>query len=69
MNNIDLLTNKTMEGLIKEAPLITDDQRKQFLERLPYLDEQERIELLKTLKDIILLNKEKDEMIEGVKEE
>ena len=64
MNNIDLLTNKTMEGLIKEAPLITDDQRKQFLERLPYLDEQERIELLKTLKDIILLNKEKDEMIE-----
>ena len=69
MNNIDLLTNKTMEGMIKDVPLISDDQRKQFLERLPYLDEEERVELLKTLKDIILLNKEKEEMIEGMKEE
>jgi glycerol-3-phosphate cytidylyltransferase-like family protein len=62
--NIDLLTNKTMEGLIEDAPLIGDDQKKQFLERLPYLDEEERIELLKILKDTVLLNKEKEEMIE-----
>jgi hypothetical protein len=34
------------------------------LERLPYLDDEERIELLKILKDTVLLNKEKEEMIE-----
>ncbi|MCK4520451.1 hypothetical protein KAT95_01105 [Candidatus Parcubacteria bacterium] len=67
MTNI-LLTNKSLKGLIKETPLITEEQRKEFLDRLPYLDEKERIGLLKTLKDIILLDTEKEEAVKGIKE-
>lgn len=67
MTNI-LLTNKSLESLIEKTPLITEKQRKEFLDRLPYLDEKERINLLKTLKDIILLNSEKEEAIKGIKE-
>lgn len=66
---VNLLTNQSIEGLIKKVPLITDGQRKQFLERLPYLDEEERIELLRTLKDIVLLNKEKEEKTAEIKDE
>ena len=67
MTNI-LLTNKSLEGLINETPLVSEEQRKKFLDRLPYLDEKERIDLLKTLKDIILLEAEKEEAIQGMKE-
>jgi len=57
-----------LERLIKETPLVAEEQRKKFLDRLPYLDEKERIDLLKTLKDIILLEAEKEEAIQGMKE-
>ena len=67
MTNI-LLTNKSLEGLIKETPLITEEQRNKFLDRLPYLDEKERIDILKTLKDIILLDTEREEVIKRTKE-
>lgn len=62
------LTNKSLEKLIKETPLISEEQRKEFLERLPYLDEEERIDLISALKDIFLLNKEKEEMVKRMKE-
>lgn len=63
----DFLTNKSLEKLIKETPLINEKQRKGFLERLPYLDREERIDLLKTLKNIILLDVEREEMVKKVR--
>ncbi len=63
-----LLTNESLQTLIKETPLISEEQRKQFMERLPYSDREERIGLLKTLKDIILIEAEKNEAIENLKE-
>jgi len=62
MNNF--LNDKSLEKFIKEAPLISENQRKEFLGRLPYLDEKERMDLIKILKEIILLNREKEELIE-----
>ena len=59
MTNLNLLTNKSMESIIKDTPLITGEQKKQFMQRLPYLDGAERIELPETLKNIIALDKEK----------
>ena len=66
MNNF--LNNKSLEKFIKEAPLIDESQKKDFLGILPYLDEKERMDLIKTLKEIILLNREKEELIEEIGE-
>ncbi len=66
MNN-EFLTNKSLEGLIKKIPFSNEDHRKRFLKRVPCLDKKERIGLLRVLKNIFLLDKEKQEAIKSVK--
>lgn len=63
------LSNKSLEKLVEETPLISDDQKKELINRLPYSDREERIDMLIMLKDIILLDIERKKVVEKAKQE
>jgi len=62
-----LLSNASLEKLIKDAP-IREEQKEKLLEKLPYLEKEDRIRLVKTLVSIILLEEEKEKEIKDLKE-
>ena len=54
-----LITNQTLKKIIKEAR-IDEEQRKELLEKLPYMDKLRRVKLLSILKDAVLRELEKN---------
>lgn len=60
------LTNQSLERFIRETPM-DEEQKQALLERLPYLDEQDRQRLFEVLKDITLLEIEKDDILKSLK--
>jgi len=64
---MDVLSNASLKNLIEI--LIKDEKtKKEYLERLPFLDAKGRLELLKILFDIYLLEVEKEETKKKIKE-
>ncbi|MCK4453746.1 hypothetical protein KAU51_00100 [Candidatus Parcubacteria bacterium] len=60
------ITNPALRGLIKKLKI--DSERKTaLLEKLPRLDEEERLKLFETLKKIFLLDLEEKRAIERIK--
>ncbi|MCX6722525.1 MAG: hypothetical protein NT094_00460 [Candidatus Staskawiczbacteria bacterium] len=47
---------------------INPEQKKFLLDELPTLDENERLELLNTLKNVYVLNEEENQVIKKIKE-
>ena len=47
---------------------ISPEQEKSLLDELPTMDEKERMELLETLKNVYILNEEKDKAIKKIKD-
>ncbi|MCX6718192.1 MAG: hypothetical protein NTY81_01120 [Candidatus Staskawiczbacteria bacterium] len=62
-----ILNNDNLKNFI-ETLKIDEGQKKVLLDKLPQMDGQERIELLKTLKDIYLLNEEEAQAIKKIKD-
>lgn len=62
------LTNQTLERLIKMVSM-DEKIRKEFLDLLPSMDKEDRIRLLDTLKNVILLQKEKEAVVKRIKKE
>lgn len=60
-----LLTDENLKSFI-ESLKISQEQKNFLLEDLPNLDEVERVELLNTLKDIYILNENKDKTVKNV---
>ena len=63
-----LLTDNNLKTFI-ETLKISQEQKNFLLDELPKLDEQERLELLKTLKNIYILNEEENIAIKKIKED
>ncbi|MGB2762045.1 MAG: hypothetical protein WBC21_00700 [Minisyncoccales bacterium] len=60
------ITNPALRSLIKKLKI--DPERKSaLLERVPQLDEEERLKLFETLKKIFLLDLEEKRAIERIK--
>ncbi len=55
-----LLNNKSLENFAKSLDLPSDDKSK-ILEKIPVLDEEERINLLKVLVEIHFLGKKQEQ--------
>lgn len=62
-----ILDNDNLKTFIKSLK-IDPEQEKLLLDEVPKLDEKERLELLNTLKDVYVLNKEEDQAIKKVKD-
>ncbi len=58
MNFSEFLKNKPLEEIIESAP-IDDNQKKELLEMIPYLNEGEREDVLQMLENVFLLEAEK----------
>ena len=61
-----LLETENLKNFILSLK-INPEQEKLLIDQLPTLDENERLELLNTLKDIYLLNEEEKQAVEKVK--
>lgn len=71
VGKIKLLPKKLSDNNFKKPIRGLDflaEQKRFLLDELPQLDEQERLELLDTLKDVYLLNKEENQAIKKIKE-
>jgi hypothetical protein len=62
-----ILNNASLEKFITSLK-INPEQEKVLIENLPNMDAKERIELLKMLKDVYLLNAEEDQAIKKIEE-
>ncbi|MEK7069873.1 MAG: hypothetical protein AAB962_02340 [Patescibacteria group bacterium] len=62
----DILKNNSLKSLVLSLG-IKEEQEAFLLEKIPQLDEDERIALLKTLTDVYLLNMEEKESAERLK--
>ncbi len=62
-----ILSNEFLEEVTKRLPL-SESQKEQLLENIPYLDEEKRVEYLGFLKDILLLEDERIRMQAMAKE-
>lgn len=62
----DILKNNSLKSLVLSLG-IKKEQESFLLEKIPQLDEDERIALLKTLTDVYLLNMEEKESAERLK--
>ena len=62
----DILKNNSLKSLVLSLG-IKKEQESFLLEKIPQLDEEERIALLKTLTDVYLLNMEEKESAERLK--
>ena len=62
-----ILDNDNLKNFIISLKL-NPEQEKILFDELPELDENERLELLNTLKDVYILNTEKDQAIKKVRE-
>jgi len=65
MENL-LLTDENLKGMITLAK-ISQAQKDQLISKLPELDEDDRLKLLNMLKNVFLLDKEKEEKIQNVR--
>lgn len=61
-----LLTNDSLKRFIKELKINKED-KSFLLSEVPQLDEEERIKLLETLKEIYLLDLEEKKALERIK--
>lgn len=62
----NILKNNSLKSLVLSLN-IKKEQETFLLEKIPQLDEEERIALLKTLTDVYLLNIEEKESVERLK--
>ena len=62
-----ILNNPSLSKFIEDTSM-TDEQRKEILKDLPYMDQEQRIKLLWTLLGIHELGQEKQQAIKKVKE-
>ena len=62
-----ILNNDNLKDFI-ETLKINEEQKKILLDKLPQMDGKERIELLKTLKDVYLLNEEENQALQKIKD-
>ncbi|MEK7142350.1 MAG: hypothetical protein AAB818_02070 [Patescibacteria group bacterium] len=62
----DILKNNSLKSLVLSLG-IKKEQESFLLDKIPQLDEDERIALLKTLTDVYLLNMEEKESAERLK--
>ncbi len=61
-----ILTDNNLKSFIESLKL-SKEHEIFLIDKLPQLDGEERIELLETLKDVYILNKEEDEAIKKIK--
>jgi hypothetical protein len=61
------LTDKNLKNFIESLKL-SGEQKNFLLDELPQLDDEERLELLDTLKDVYLLNREEADAIQKIKD-
>lgn len=63
-----LLTNDNLEKFISGLD-ISEEEKSSLILKVPQLSEEERIELLATLKDVYLLDIEQQQAVEKLKSE
>ena len=61
------LTNESLEKFIEKSPALNENEKKELLNKIPYLGKEDRIFVLDSLKDLTLLDLEKKEAIEKMK--
>ncbi len=61
-----LLTDENLKSFIQSLKL-SSEQENFLVDGLPNMNEKERLDLLKTLKDVYLLNEEEARAVEKVK--
>lgn len=66
IKTLDILKNNSLKSLVLSLN-IKKEQETFLLDKIPQLDEDERIALLKTLTDVYLLNMEEKESAERLK--
>ena len=62
-----LLSNKNLREFIEKLK-IKEEQKSVLLNDLPQMNEKERLELLKTLEEVYLLNQEEDQAIKKIEQ-
>ncbi len=63
-----ILSNQTLEDLVKKMPL-EEEQKSRLISDIPYMDENDRIDLLDIIKDIFIIEEDKKETIRKIKKE
>ena len=61
------LTNESLEKFIEKSPALNENEKKELLNKIPYLGKEDRIFVLDSLKDLTLLDLEKKEAIEKMR--
>jgi len=62
-----IISDGSIQSLIEVTPL-DEEQKKKILEDLPYMDEEARIFLLGAIRDIFIIEEEKQKAIQRAKE-
>ncbi len=62
-----IISDGSLQSFINRAP-ISEEDRFKLLKDLPYMDEESRIFLLKALKEIFIIEENKEEAIKRIKE-
>lgn len=62
----EFLKNNPLKEIVSSLS-IDEEKKEELLKKIPHLSKEERIELLRVAKDIFLLEIEKEEVIEEIK--